>query len=281
MNSRVRIIGLTTIALIAFAANSVLGRLALGTNSIDAATFTTLRLVSGAAMLSILSMIFSKRSTVKTQGNWVSATLLFSYAITFSFAYLDLSTATGALILFGFVQVTMIFWALRSGERPPLAEWIGLITAIAGIVYLVSPGVTAPSVMGSILMATAGISWGIYTLRGRKSVNPLADTTGNFLRSAPLAFIVFLIMLQQTHTSKRGILLAISSGALASGIGYAVWYATLKDLTATRAALVQVAGPLLAAIGGIIFMSETISSRLLVSSVLILGGISIAILNQK
>lgn len=267
----------TALALVAFAANSVLCRMALGAAAIDAASFTTIRLASGSLLLSLLAVAFKERQASSSRGNWLSVTMLFLYASTFSFAYISLNTGTGALILFGAVQSTMILLAIRSGERPHRLEWMGLCTALAGLVYLTLPGLTAPSPVGAALMALAGISWGIYSLRGRGTRNPLAETTANFVRSVPLAFGISIITLNDIHLSTEGILLAVASGALASGVGYVVWYAALRGLTATRAATAQLSVPVLAALGGVMFLSEKISFRLILSAVMILGGVSLGL----
>lgn len=271
----------TCFALVAFAFNSILCRLALGTQAIDAASFTTARLVSGAITLIFISLIFSKEKNKLKSGNWFSAFFLFAYAICFSFAYINLTTGTGALILFGTVQATMIVSALLSGERPQMLEWFGLILAFGGLIYLVFPGLSAPPLFSSFLMIAAGISWGFYTLRGRGSANPLADTTGNFIRSVPLIMLAGLPFISQIHLSQKGILLAVLSGAIASGIGYSVWYAALKFHTATRAAFLQLSVPAIAAIGGVVILSEVVSIRLLMATILILGGIGLAIWGRK
>jgi drug/metabolite transporter (DMT)-like permease len=276
-----RIILYTAFALTAFAFNSILCRIALGKDEIDAASFTAVRLVSGALTLSILLLSFSKtRSVVKT-GNWRSAFFLFAYAICFSFAYLGLTTATGALILFGCVQMTIIGISIARGERPSSLEWIGLAVALGGLVYLVFPGLTSPPLISAVLMAAAGVAWGIYTLRGKGSTDPLADTTGNFIRSVPMIGLAALPFVFQMHISGRGILLAVLSGSVASGIGYTVWYAALKYHTPTRAAVLQLAVPVIAAAGGVIFMSETADSRLVIAAALILGGIGLTIAGRK
>jgi drug/metabolite transporter (DMT)-like permease len=254
--------------------------MALGGGAIDAATFSTIRLSSGAVMLIVITAILEQRNSL-FDGNWTSATLLFLYAVAFSFAYISLSAGTGALILFGSVQATMLITALRSGERPHLLEWIGLVAALVGLVYLVFPGLAAPPLVRSILMAVAGISWGFYSLRGRGATAPLADTTNNFVRSLPLAFGVNLFTLPSIRVSGKGFLLAVVSGALASGVGYVIWYTALRGLTATRAATVQLAVPVLAAVGGVILLSETITLRLILSSVLILGGIGLALVGRQ
>ena len=274
-----KIILYTSFALVAFAFNSILCRLALGTEAIDAASFTLVRLVSGAITLVVISSVFGKTGT--KGGNWFSAFFLFGYAICFSFAYISLTTATGALILFGCVQATMVITALLSGERPKFLEWIGLLFALGGLVYLVFPGLTAPPIFSSLLMMSAGISWAFYTLRGKGGTNPLADTTGNFVRAVPMIVAVCLPFLYQIQLSQQGILLAVLSGAFASGLGYLVWYAALKFHTATRAAILQLSVPALAAIGGVIFLAETVSFRLLSATALILGGIALAIVGRK
>lgn len=271
----------TSFALLAFAFNSILCRLALGTDSIDAAGFTTVRLISGATALLIISSLFGRKNAAIKQGNWLSALFLFGYAICFSFAYIGLTTGMGALILFGSVQATMIIAALAGGERPKVLEWFGLFAALAGLIYLVLPGLASPPLFSSLLMVIAGIAWGFYTLRGKGSANPLAETTGNFIRAVPLIILASLPFLAQFHSSKRGFVFAIISGAVTSGIGYAVWYAALKFHTATRAAILQLSVPILAAIGGVVFLSESVTVRLSVAAVLILGGIALAIFGRK
>lgn len=269
----------TGCALVAFAANSVLCRLALGGAAIDAASFTTVRLAAGACVLLLITFALNKKSLSFSQVKPLSALLLFLYAAAFSFAYVDLSAGTGALVLFGSVQATMLVAALGSGERPHPLEWSGLALALCGLVYLVFPGLqSAPPLVSSTFMAVAGISWGLYSLRGRGGVDPLADTTGNFVLALPLAVAVNLITLRgAAHVSHRGVLLAVLSGALASGVGYVVWYAALRGLTATRAATVQLAVPVLAAAGGVLLLSETITPRLLLAACVILGGVGLAL----
>ncbi|HEX8287677.1 MAG TPA: DMT family transporter [Pyrinomonadaceae bacterium] len=275
----------TSFALSAFAFNSILCRLALGADAIDAASFTTVRLISGAFALFVISAVFAKKEKktreIMKRGTWLSAFFLFAYAVCFSFAYTNLTTGTGALILFGSVQATMIFAAIFAGERPKTVEWFGLVIALVGLIYLVFPGLTSPPLESSALMAFAGIAWGFYTLRGRGSANPLGDTTGNFLRSVPMVIVSALPFLSRAHLSQKGFLLAVASGAIASGIGYSVWYRALKFHTATRAAILQLSVPVLAAFGGVIFMAETISFRLLTATLLIIGGIALAIIGRK
>ncbi len=271
----------TSFALLAFAFNSILCRLALGTDSIDAAGFTTVRLISGATALLIISSFFGSKKAAVKQGNWLSAFFLFGYAICFSFAYTGLTTGMGALILFGSVQATMIIAALAGGERPKVLEWLGLFAALGGLIYLVFPGLASPPFFSSLLMAVAGSAWGFYTLRGKGITNPLAETTGNFIRSVPMIILASLPFLQQFHLSKRGFAFAVISGAISSGIGYAVWYAALKFHTATRAAILQLSVPVLTAIGGVVLLSEAVTVRLSVAAALILGGIGLAIFGRK
>lgn len=278
---------LTITALMAFAANSVFCRIALQAGAIDAASFTTVRLASGALILLFIAGISSGQAMPKlklgsmTAGSWTSGTLLFLYAVPFSFAYLSLTAGTGALILFGCVQATMMGVGLASGERLDVLQCGGLVLAVAGLVYLVRPGLAAPPPHAAALMAIAGGAWGAYSLRGRGASRPLADTAGNFLRSVPLAVVVSAIALSRIHASRSGVLLAVASGALASGLGYVVWYAALRSLTATRAAIVQLAVPVLAAVGGVLFLGERISSRLVIAAAMILGGIMLALSRRR
>jgi len=273
---------LTTIALLAFAGNSVLCRLALGSNSIDAASFTIIRLLSGIMMLSLILIARRRRNgRAAATGSWAASLMLFIYATAFSFAYITLDTGTGALILFGAVQITMIMIGLFTGQRLHFVEWAGVLMAFSGFVYLVLPGLTPPSLSGFLLMTAAGVAWGIYTLKGRDSRNPSSDTACNFLRTLPLIIILGVVLvifaLPAIHLSPGGILLAILSGALASGIGYTVWYHALGGLSVSKAAVVQLLVPVMAALGGVIFASETISLHLMLSSLLVLGGILIVI----
>jgi drug/metabolite transporter (DMT)-like permease len=258
-----------------------LNRLALGQKTIDAASYTTIRLVSGAVMLFVIANLQKQKGQTTFSGSWLSAAFLFLYAVTFSFAYLSLTAGTGALILFGSVQITMIVIALRSGERPQLLEWLGLLLALVGLVYLVLPGLSAPAPLGSLLMTIAGIAWGFYTVRGRGSQNPLASTAGNFIFAVPMILLIRLLTLGNVHITTSGTLLATLSGALASGVGYVIWYAALRGLTTTRAAIIQLSVPILAAWSGVIFLSERISIRLAAAGILILGGIGLSVLNRN
>ena len=263
----------TGFTLIAFAANSVLCRLALGEKTIDASSFTVIRLLSGAIVLLVILKINGNKKSSPIKGSWPASFMLFLYAVTFSFAYITLDTGTGAIILFGSVQITMILLSLISGNRLHITEWIGVSIAFIGFVYLVSPGVTSPSVVGFSFMTIAGIAWGIYTLKGRDSVNPLMDTTYNFLRTIPFVIVLAIIAIQNTHYSSEGILLAAVSGGITSGIGYTIWYIALGGLSTTQAAVVQLLVPVIAALGGVIFLSEKITLRLTLSAIMILGGI--------
>lgn len=270
-----RTVVLTAVAMLAFAANSLLCRLALGRELIDAASFASIRVISGAVTLSLIMLVRGRFGG--PWANWRAVTSLFGYMVLFSFAYLSLSVGTGALVLFGTVQLTMFSFALREGERFTWLSWAGLAAAVLGLIYLVSPGVTAPDPLGAILMAGAGISWGFYSLLGRGAADPLAATAGNFLYSVPLVLIVNLFFLHDVSVSSHGFILAVVSGAVASGCGYVIWYAALSGLTATRAATVQLSVPVIAAFGGVAMISEAVTLRLLLGSALTLGGVAIVL----
>ena len=272
----------TALALVAFAANSIICRMALGDGSIDAASFATIRLTSGALVLMLVVGIQGKNTGRNHPGSWTAAGMLFLYAVTFSFAYNSLSAGTGALILFGAVQATMIIAGLWQGERLRRLEWCGLAIALSGLIYLLLPGWKAPSLSGGILMATAGIAWGVYSLRGRGVTHPIAVTADNFLRSVPMILLVSVAAASLRTVSPKGVLLATLSGGVTSGLGYVVWYAALRDLTATRAAIAQLLVPVIAATGGVVILSEHISLRLIVSSIMIIGGVgSIFLLRNR
>lgn len=271
----------TIFALLAFAGNSVLCRLALGENTIDAASFTSIRLLSGIIVLMALVSISRKNSESKSKGSWFAALMLFVYALTFSYAYISLDTGTGALILFGSVQIMMIVVGIITGNKLHTVEWVGLIVAFSGIVYLVAPSFTTPSLTGFILMMIAGSAWAFYTLSGRGSNNPLRDTAYNFLRTSPLLVILIIFALQNAHISSEGVIIAIISGAVCSGLGYSIWYVALPGLTVTQAAVIQLFAPIIAAIGGVIFTYEEITLHLVFSSCLVLGGVLIVILGKR
>jgi drug/metabolite transporter (DMT)-like permease len=282
-SSHTRAVALTAAALVAFASNSILCRLALSRAEIDPATFTTIRFVSGAAVLGAL-VAFRTRGGGKPAGSWASAIALAVYAVTFSYAYVSLEAGIGALLLFGTVQATMIVVALSGGERASWQEWAGLAIALAGLTYLVSPGLAAPPASGAALMIAAGVAWGVYTLRGRGSVAPVLATAGNFARTAPLVLAVsagVAVGGGRPRASTGGIALALASGVLASGFGYVLWYSALRYLTAVRAATVQLVVPVLGAAGGILLLGESLSSRLALASVLILGGVAVAVTRRR
>lgn len=267
---------LTTLAMIAFAANSVLGRLALGTTVIDPASYTFIRLASGAVVLALLIRFDNKKSAV-VAGNWASATALFIYAAAFSFAYIRLPTGTGALVLFTSVQATMIVWGLYGGDRPSSGEWLGQFIAFAAFIWLISPGIAAPPPTSCALMALAGFAWGVYSIRGKKSGDPLHATSGNFLRSVPMALALLVLYHARISTPLSGIILALISGAITSGLGYALWYRVLAQLTSVQAALVQLSVPAIAAGGGIALMGEPLTLRYIVCSAMIISGIGLSI----
>jgi drug/metabolite transporter (DMT)-like permease len=270
-----RLVGLVVLALVGFAANSLLCRAALGPHLIDAASFTAIRIASGALVLVVLAR--GQRA-----GTWLSAAALFAYAAAFSFAYLRLVTATGALILFATVQATMISVGIARGERPRVLEWLGFAVAIAGLVVLVLPGLEAPDPLGAALMAIAGASWGVYSLRGRGATRPLAVTADNFLRAVPMAALLLLaIPFTDGHVEPRGVALAVGSGAIASGVGYTLWYAALPQLAAVRAAIVQLAVPVLAAGAGALVLHEVVTVRLAIATALIIGGIALALVAKS
>lgn len=271
---------LTVVAMTAFAANSLLCRLALRSELIDPASFTSLRLLSGAAVLWLLLRL--RGGGRGRAGDWRSAAALFVYAAGFSFAYVSLGVGVGALLLFGAVQATMLAAGYRGGERAGPLQSLGLALSVAGLVFLVMPGLSAPAPLGAALMLAAGIAWGVYSLRGRgNATDPALATAGNFLRAAPLALAFNLPFLPRLHAETAGVIYALASGALASGLGYVIWYAALKGLTATRAAIVQLSVPALAAFGGVLLLDETVTSRLLIASGAILGGVALAVLGKQ
>jgi drug/metabolite transporter (DMT)-like permease len=277
--STTRIIALTTLAMIAFAGNSLLCRVALKETEIDAASFTTIRLVSGAVMLWLIVRI--GRGAHDGRGNWLSACALFAYAAGFSFAYVSLPAATGALLLFSAVQATMIGHGIWAGERLSKLQLIGLALALGGLVGLLLPGLSAPPLLGSLLMLGAGAAWGIYSLRGKGAGDPTRVTAGNFLRAVPIAAVLIATMHESVAVDNAGFGYAVASGALTSGVGYAIWYTALPALKATHAATVQLSVPVIAAIGGIIFLGEPMTLRLTLASVAILGGIALVILEKR
>jgi drug/metabolite transporter (DMT)-like permease len=284
---KARLFILTLLAMIAFASNSLLCRAALKQTNIDAASFTFVRIFSGALALWIIMKARKPPSFVaavydrRINGNWLSAFALFVYAAAFSFAYVDLSAGTGALLLFGAVQATMIFWGLRKGERLDAIQIIGLVMAVTGLVVLVFPGLSAPPLVGSILMLGAGVAWGIYSLRGKTARDAIAATAGNFLRAVPFAAAVSIILVPRIHVDLTGIIYAAISGAITSGVGYIVWYSALPGLKAASAATVQLSVPVLAATGGILLLGEPITLRYVVASIAVLGGIALVVIEKN
>ena len=270
--------------MIAFASNSLLCRAALKQTSIDAASFTFIRVFSGAV---VLWLVVNLRRTVRTTqsvgvgGNWISALALLIYAAGFSFAYVAVAAGTGALLLFGAVQATMILWGLHKGERLRVIQILGLIVAMTGLVVLLFPGLSAPPLYGSILMLGAGVAWGIYSLRGKREKNPVTETTGNFVRAVPFAAAVSIIFLRLLNVDLAGVGYAIISGAITSGLGYVIWYSVLPSLKAASAATVQLSVPVLAATGGILLLGEPLTLRYLLASIAVLGGIALVILEKN
>ena len=274
-----RTVFLASLAMIAFAANSLLCRMALKSTGIDAGSFTSIRIISGAVVLWLL--VRARSTTRYLAGSWLSALALFVYAAGFSFAYVKLPTAVGALLLFGAVQATMIGYGLWIGERLRPLQLVGLCAAFAGLVALLLPGLSAPPPASSALMLGAGVAWGIYSLRGKGVGNPVGSTAGNFLRAVPFAVVLWMVMTADASLDMVGVWYAVVAGGLASGVGYAIWYAVLPAIKATNAATIQLSVPVIAAAGGVIFLGETITLRLLLSSAGILGGISLVIMSKK
>ena len=276
---KTRVFTLTLLAMIAFASNSLLCRAALKETSIDAASFTFVRIFSGAAALWLI--LTTRRTTSQSSGNWISALALFAYAAAFSFAYNTLSAGTGALLLFGAVQSTMILWGFGKGERLDRIQIAGLVVAVAGLVLLVLPGLSAPPLIGSILMLSAGVAWGVYSLRGKTPGDPIAATSGNFLRAVPFAALVSIVMIRQARLDSLGVVYAFISGAITSGLGYVIWYAALGGLKAASAATVQLSVPVLAATGGILLLGEPITLRYVIASVAVIGGIFLVVTEKR
>jgi len=277
--SRSLTLSLTLLAMIAFAGNSLLCRLALQQTTIDPASFTAIRIVSGALTLWLIVRLRSSRHDAA--GSWPSALALFAYAAAFSYAYVSLPAATGALLLFGAVQATMLGYGLWAGERFRLRQSAGLALALGGLVGLLLPGLSAPPLAGALLMLGAGVAWGIYSLRGKGTGDATSVTAGNFMRAVPLGVLLALAALPWHSLDLPGFWYAIASGALASGVGYAIWYTALGGLKATSAATVQLSVPVITAVGGIVFLGETISLRLLITSAAILGGIALVVIDNQ
>ena len=272
-----RTASLTLLAMLAFAGNSLLCRAALAPPEIDPASFATVRTAAGAVMLALLAAATARGTSSPAAGNWPSALALAVYMTGFAYAYISLDAGTGALILFGAVQLTMMTAALLAGERLKALQWLGFTLAAGGLVWLMLPGATKPSAVGAALMALAGIGWGIYSLRGRGVSDPLRATSANFLRATPLVAVLSVLTLGSLSISLEGATLAIVSGAVASGLGYSIWYAALRGLTAARAAAVQLTVPVIAACGGVLLLDERLTGRLVLAGLLTLGGVALAI----
>ena len=276
-----RLFILTLLAMIAFASNSLLCRLALKNTPIDAASFTLVRICSGAVVLWLILRGRTGGHRPPLQGNWISALALFAYAAVFSFAYVTLSAATGALLLFGAVQATMILWGFRKGESLHLRQLAGLSVALGGLVALLLPGLSAPPLGGALLMLGAGVAWGIYSLRGRGTSDAISATTGNFLRAVPFAAGLSVALIPLMRFEPPGIAYALLSGAIASGVGYVIWYTALPSLKAASAASVQLSVPVLTAAGGILLLGEPLTMRFVLASIAILGGIALVVLAPR
>ncbi|MCH7574996.1 MAG: DMT family transporter [Candidatus Marinimicrobia bacterium] len=271
----------TSLALVAFAANSLFNRAAFAASGIDAGSFAVIRLASGALALALISWTRGALRASLRGGSWQAGAMLFAYAAAFSYAYISLSVGTGALILFAAVQITMLLAALRLGEKVTARQWAGLALAFAGLGVLLFPGLTAPSPGPAALMATAGVAWGIYSLLGRQSASPLSDTAANFMRSLPFAAVLGLAIAGRSHITTPGVTYALLSGVVASGLGYSIWYMALRGLSAAQAAIVQLLVPVLASIAGVLFLREAVTGRLSLSTAMILGGVALAIATHK
>ena len=276
--SLVRLMVLTMLAMVAFAGNSLLCRAALKHTAIDAASFTSVRLLSGTLMLWLIVQM--RQGAAGGRGSWRSALALFAYAAAFSYAYVSLPTATGALLLFGTVQISLIVHGLYVGERLHGVQIAGFVLAVGGLVGLLLPGLTAPPLFGSMLMISAGIAWGVYTVRGKGTGDPTRVTAGNFLRTVPFAAALSVLMYRDFSFDVTGMGYAVVSGAVASGVGYAIWYAVLPSLKSTKAAAVQLGVPVIAALGGIVLLGEPLTQRLVMTSAAILGGVALVIMER-
>lgn len=278
--SSARVLTFTVLAMLAFAGNSLLCRLALKQSAVDAASFTSVRLVAGAI---VLAMMLRLRGGTRQPpaGDWISAGALFVYAAGFSWAYISLTAASGALLLFGAVQITMIGYALARGERLRPIQTLGLLAACGGLVAMLLPGAHAPPWQGALLMVCAGVAWGVYSLRGRGAKDPLGVTAGNFWRAAILTLAMSALLLHSTRLDGAGVAYAVASGALASGVGYAIWYTAIRGLAATSAATVQLSVPVIAAIGAVALLGEPITWHLLFTSIIVLGGVALVIVFER
>lgn len=277
------------LSLFAFAGNSVLCRLALGNKAIDATSFTAIRLISGVIIMLLIVFLQNKynrqhkhNSLLRSKkGSWIASTMLFLYALCFSLAYITLDTGIGALILFASVQLSMIVVGICFGNKVSNKEIMGIITAFAGFIYLLLPSLSSPSLYGFILMTISGIAWGVYTLNGRGSVSPIDDTAINFFKTLPFVLLIMLININHSQLTSYGVSLAVCSGAVTSAMGYTIWYLVLPTLKITQAAVLQLLVPIIAAVGGIVFAGENVTERLLIASVLVLGGILLVVFSRN
>jgi drug/metabolite transporter (DMT)-like permease len=277
---KARLIALTAFTMIPLAANSWLCRAALRDTEIDAASFTSLRQISGAVMLWLL-LTATGRLRTPGQGTWSSALALFAYTALFSFAYLSLTAATGALLLFGAVQVTMIALGIRAGERLDPVQIVGVVLAFGGLIGLLLPGLSAPPLLGALMMIGAGVAWGVYSVRGKGAGDPIRVTAGNFALAVPMTIALSLMALGDLSLEMTGVWLALASGALTSALGYALGYSILPLLPAFSAATVQLSVPVIVAIGGVILLAEPIALRLVLASMAVLGGIALVIVERR
>jgi drug/metabolite transporter (DMT)-like permease len=274
-----RLFAYTALAMFAFAANSLLCRLALKNTAIDPASFSSVRILAGALLLWLLTQTHA--AAPAKHGSWRSAAALFIYVAAFSYAYLTLSAGTGALLLFGAVQLTMILFGLLTGERMDGIQSAGFIAAVAGLVILVFPGVHAPTLSGAALMLLSGVAWGMYSLLGRGTRDAARATAGNFMRAVPLTLALSVLSWPWLSLDTRGVMYAVMSGALASALGYIIWYRVLREMTAITASTVQLSAPVIAAAGGILLLDEALSLNLLLAGVLSLGGIAFVLRKKK
>jgi drug/metabolite transporter (DMT)-like permease len=264
--------------MLGFAANSLLCRAALAPRLVDPGVFTALRLASGAAVLAAL--VWARGRSRPRGGSWGSAAALSGYAAAFSLAYVRIDAGVGALLLFLAVQASMLGWAVRRGERPTRRQWVGIALALGGLAVMTAPGARAPDPLGAALMLAAGVAWGVYSVRGRTATDPLATTADNFVRSVPLG-AAFALVAGGAAPAPAGVGLAVGSGALASGLGYALWYAALPALGMTRAAVVQLSVPVLAAAGAVLVLGEPLTGRLVVAGGAILSGVALATVRRR
>lgn len=274
-----RLVVLTVLTMIAFAGNPLLCRVALEHTAIDAASFTAIRLISGAIVLWVVAWLF--RASHSGKGSWLSGLSLFAYAACFSFAYVSVPAGTGALLLFGAVQATMIGHSIWAGERLRRLQIIGMALALAGLIGLLLPGLSAPPLVGATLMLAAGVAWGIYSLRGRGTGDPTKVTAGNFLLSVPFAVALLIVSIDSAKLDSLGIGYAVASGAVTSGIGYAIWYSVLPSLKVASAATIQLSVPVITAFGGIAFLGESMTVRLALASIAILGGVALVFMEKQ